>query len=173
LASDVAPRLAKALRSAWLLGPQTAGAGESTRPLSIRRFEQLAWLDIEPGVLTALRNSADILPIPTPINVNTAPREVLAAVMDVDLGVAERLVQHRQRSPFRTLDQLSALLPTGMKADAQRVAVSSSHFEISGRLRLEDRVLEERSLVARRGAGNSTEVVTLHRERRSLELNAP
>jgi hypothetical protein len=44
---------------------------------------------------------------------------------------------------------------------------------VSGRLRLEDRVLEERSLVTRRGSGNGVEVVTLHRERRSLDLNLP
>lgn len=173
LSGDTAPRLAKMLRAAWLAGAETAGAGESTRPLSIRRFEQLAWLDVEPGVINALHKSADILPVPTPINVNTAPREVLAAVLDVDLGVAERIVQQRQRSPFRNLEQLTSLLPQGSKPDPQRLAVATSHFVVSGRLRLEDRVLEERSLVARRGTGNGVEVVTLHRERRSLELNLP
>jgi general secretion pathway protein K len=49
--------------------------------------------------------------------------------------------------------------------------VATTHFLVSGRLRLEDRVLEERSLVTRRGTGNDVEVVTLHRERRSLELD--
>jgi general secretion pathway protein K len=171
LPTDAADRVTRALRAAWLMGPQTAGSGESARPLAIRRFEQLAWLDIEPAIIDGLRQSTDILPVPTPVNVNTASREVLAAVLDVDLGVAERIVQSRQRSPLRTLEQLKPLLPTGAQPDPQRMAVSTSHFEVSGRLRLDDRVLEERSLVVRRGSGNSTEVVTVHRERRSLDLN--
>ena len=42
----------------------------------------------------------------TPVNVNTAPREVLAAVIKgLDLATAERLVQMRQRAPFKTWRQ--------------------------------------------------------------------
>ena len=33
----------------------------------------------------------------------------------------------------------------------QQLAVTSSYFEVRGRLRLEDRMLEQRSLVERRG----------------------
>ncbi|MCE2658555.1 MAG: type II secretion system minor pseudopilin GspK [Rubrivivax sp.] len=173
LPPDAATRLARALRTAWRVTAATAPTEERNRPVAIRRLEQLAWLDIEPGVISALQASTDILPSPTPVNVNTAPREVLAAVLDVDLGVAERLVQQRQRSPYRNLEQLTPLLPEGTKLDPQRVAIATSHFLVSGRLRLEDRVLEERSLVTRRGTGNGVEVLTLHRERRSLDLNLP
>ena len=170
LPADAAQRIAGALQSSWFEQAAGAGARDTARPLPIRRFEQLAWLGIERTVVDGLRASADILPSPTPVNVNTAPREVLSAVLDVDLGVAERIVQQRQRQPFESLEQLGALLPAGRTADAQRVAVSTQHFEVSGRLRLEQRVLEERSLVMRRGSGPGAEVVTLHRERRSLEL---
>ena len=47
-------------------------------------------------------------------------------------------------------------------ADLDRVGVDSSFFEVRGRLRLDDRVLEERSLVQR--ADGST-IVVLQRER--------
>jgi len=76
------------------------------------------------------------------------------------LGSAERIVQARQRGPLRNADEVKALLPEGVKLDDKRAAVGPRHFEVQGRLRLEDRVLEQRSLVERRG----NEVVTLQRE---------
>ncbi len=187
LPADTATRLAASLRAAWVPdttkgtgtgGASTGGtsasasASASAETLSIRRFDQLAWLNVEPGTINALRASVDILPLATPINVNTAPPAVLAAVFGVDLGVAQRLVEHRQRSPFANLEAIKPLLPQGVTPDPQRVAVSTQFFEINGRLRLDERVLEERSLVQRKGSGNTTEVITLHRERRSLDLAA-
>jgi general secretion pathway protein K len=176
LPADTATRLAASLRAAWVpdttRGTGTGGASSGGETLSIRRFDQLAWLNVEPGTINALRASVDILPLATPINVNTAPPAVLAAVFGVDLGVAQRLVEHRQRSPFANLEAMKPLLPQGVTPDPQRVAVSTQFFEINGRLRLDERVLEERSLVQRKGSGNTTEVITLHRERRSLDLAA-
>jgi general secretion pathway protein K len=46
--------------------------------------------------------------------------------------------------------------------------VSSRFFEVEGRLRLDERVLEERSLLER-GAGRGSEVQVRRRERRSLQ----
>ncbi len=170
LPSDAATRLSAALASAWAqAAPGTRPEGEAQQ-LPIRRFEQLTWLGIEASTVAALRPHADILPTASPINVNTASRDVLAAVLDIDGGAAERIVQRRQRTPFESLDALKALLPEGAKVDPQRVAVSTSYFDVSGRLRLDERVLEERSLVMRRGSGNGTQVITLFRERRSMEL---
>jgi general secretion pathway protein K len=167
---DTANQLASRLLAAWTDQPTPAGSPRDDHALPVKRFEQLAWLGFEPDTLKALRNSADILPTATPININTAPREVLAAVLDVDMGVAERLVQRRQRAPFELVERLKPLLPADTKIEPQRVAVMTNHFEVRGRLRLKERVLEERSLVLRRGSGNGTEVVTLHRERLSLQL---
>jgi general secretion pathway protein K len=168
LPSDLAARVGQALQDAW--APLDGKRAEAARSLPIRRFGQLAWLGIEPAAVNGLRTIVDILPAATPVNVNTASREVLAAVLDIDGGAAERLVQRRQRSPFESLDKLTPHLPEGTRLDTQRVSVSTNHFEVSGRLRLDERVLEERSLVMRRGSGNGAEVVTLHRERRSLQL---
>ena len=103
-----------------------------------------------------------LLPSRTPVNLNTAQREVIAAaVAGLDLATAERLVQERQRSPFKSLAAAQALLPTGIRLDPQRVSVASRYFVVTGRLRLDERVLDERSLVERRGV----EVVALSRER--------
>lgn len=181
LPTDIATRLGQSLAEAW--APETPagrggasgsatgrGAGPASRTLPIRRFEHLAWLGFDAATVEALRPLVDILPAPTPLNINTAPREVLAAVLDIDAGTGERIVQLRQRQAFDTLDRLAAQLPPGTRIDAQRVGFGSQYFEISGNLRLDQRVLEERSLVMRRGSGSGAEVVTLHRERRSLQL---
>jgi general secretion pathway protein K len=104
--------------------------------------------------------------------VNTASRAVLAAVLTADPGAAERLVQSRERSPFSTLAQVQAQLGPGWAPGSGRLAVQSAFFEVHGRVRLGERVLEERSLVERRGE-RGAEVVVLRRERRSLPAAAP
>ncbi len=124
-----------------------------------------------PTQMAALQRLCQLagLPVPTAVNVNTAPREVLVAALDgLDLGSAERLVQRRQRRPFATLDEVKAELPEGAVVDATRISVGSSFFEVAGRLRLEERVLEERSLLERRGGDRGGDVVVLRRERRSF-----
>jgi general secretion pathway protein K len=112
-----------------------------------------------------------ILPSPTPVNVNTASREVLAAAVEgLDLGSAERFVQKRQRTPFRSLDEIKRELPAGLaeKLPEARLGVGSRYFEVLGRLRLEERVFEERSIVERRPADRGGDVVAILRERRSI-----
>jgi general secretion pathway protein K len=183
LREDEAARIATGLANAWRArtaappaggasGPG-AGAGndatavdEATRLLPLQRFEHLAWLGLEPAVLQALRPLVDVLPTRTPVNLNTASREVLAAVLAVDAGTAERLVQARQRQAFERLDQAQALLPPGSTLESSRVSVGSQYFEVRGRLRLDDRVLEETSLVRRRGVA---EVLAVQRSRQNLQ----
>ena len=95
--------------------------------------------------------TSTLLPVRTPVNVNTASREVLAAVVKgMDLATAERLVQVRQRDPFKTLGG-SRRRSRARPAQPAAAGVTSSFFEVRGRLRLGDRVLEQRSLVERRG----------------------
>ncbi|HEV7913170.1 MAG TPA: type II secretion system protein GspK, partial [Albitalea sp.] len=93
-------------------------------------------------------------------------KEVLIAAIDnLDLGTAERLVQMRQRTPFRNPDEIKAQLPAASANtfEPQRANVVTSFFEVRGRLRLEDRSLEESSIVERRGL----DIVPLIRRRES------
>lgn len=158
-----ASRLAQGLRDSWK--PLTGKADDATRPLRVERLEHLAWLGMGDPLIERLRPFVDVLPVRTPINLNTASREVLAAVLNVDASSAERLVRARQRSPFVALDKTRPLLPENTAVDGNRVSVQTGFFWVSGRLRLEERILEERSLVQRRG----TDVVTLLREKRNLQ----
>ncbi|MFG5407615.1 type II secretion system minor pseudopilin GspK [Piscinibacter sakaiensis] len=106
----------------------------------------------------------------TKVNVNTAPREVLAAVVPgLDLAGAQRLAQARERSPFRDLAQVSAQLGNAT-LPLTALDVQTAYFEVRGRLRLDDRVLEERSLVRRTP---QREVTVLTRERIAAHERLP
>jgi len=160
---DTGSRVASALGAA-----RTGAAGDDPggAPLPPTRLEDLLWLGLDAATLQRLSPYVDLLPVPTPINLNTAPREVVAAVLNLDLGGAERLLQLRQRKPFERIEDVLAQLPPGTVLEPSRVGVGSSHFHVSGRLRLEERVLEERSLLVRRDG----RVDVLRRERLSFSV---
>ncbi len=172
LPDDTTARLTAAVGSAWGPPQELTGAGADA-VLAPTRLQDLAWAGIEPELLARLAPWVDLLPVRTPVNVNTAPREVLVAAIDkLDLGGAERLLQARQRRPFRHLDEVRALLGE-VQLEPTRLSVVSRHFEILGRLRLDDRVLEERSLVQRRPDSRGARVQVLRRQRQSLDLGSP
>lgn len=161
--SDLAPMIVRGLRAATLASGQSSDAElSSDPPLMPERIEQLAWIGLDTETLALLTPYVSLLPVRTTVNANTAPKEVLAAVIEgLDLASADRLIQARQRNPFRNVAELDALLPQGVSAATERVSVTSSFFEVRGRLRLQDRSVEERALVERR----NLDIVTLRRDR--------
>jgi general secretion pathway protein K len=171
VSADVATRIAAALRDAApppVVDAAASGAAAATvapvadPPLMPRTTRQLAWLGIDPEALRTLEPYVVILPEKAGVNANTASREVLvAAIAGLDLATAEKIVQSRQRVPLKSTADLTALAPALTADSIARVAVGSSFFEVRGRLRLGDVVLEQRSLVQRRGL----DVVVLQRER--------
>jgi general secretion pathway protein K len=155
VAQDVAGRIANGLASAQ------AGS-DAAAPLLPRTVPQLVWLGVDADSVRTLAPYVVLLPRQTPVNVNTASREVLAAtIKGLDLASAERLIQVRQRSPFTTIEQVERELPDVPPLDRTRVGIASSFFEVRGRLRLGDRVLDQTSLVERRGL----DIVVLQRLR--------
>jgi general secretion pathway protein K len=157
VAGDVATRIAEGLRDALASGSNAT----ATTPLLPRSVSQLSWLGVDPQTVRLLEPYVVLLPKPTPVNLNTAAREVLvAAIKGLDLATAERLVQVRQRTPFKSVQEAEAQVPGLSPLPPQQVGVKSNFFEVSGRLRLGDRVLEQRSLVERRGI----EIIALQRE---------
>jgi len=147
VSTDVASRIATGLRDA-----QAPAAQGGSSPLRPRSVAQLTWLGIDASTIALLEPYVTLLPVRTAVNVNTASREVLSSVIKgMDLATAERLVQMRQREPFKTLGAVETQVTGLAPLNPQQLAVVSSYFEVRGRLRLEDRVLEQRSLVERRG----------------------
>ena len=161
VSAGVATTIATALGGAW--------RGGEAASLAPHTLAQLSWLGIDPGTLRLLEPVVVLLPQSTTVNVNTASREVLAAVFDgIDRGAAERLVQLRQRAPFRSYADIQKALPDKVKAPEDRVGVTTRFFEVIGRLRLDDRVLIERSIIERR---NRDAVVILRERRSALDIN--
>jgi general secretion pathway protein K len=164
LPTDLAVRLAQALRDAW------STTASDAKPVAPRNIDQLAWLGVEPEAIERLRPWVTVLPQNTPVNLNTAPAEVLAAAIEgIDLGTAQRLVESRQRAPFKSFAEVLPILPSGQQQlDDRFVGLTTQYFIVRGRLRLGDRVLEEQSLVRRNGLN----VVAIQRERVSHYLGS-
>ena len=137
--TGVADRIANRLLEAI-----TAPSGAA--PLRPQTVAQLSWFGVDPASVQALQPYVVLLQDPTPVNVNTASKEILQAVLNVDAGTAERIVQTRQRTPFKDPKNLTDQFAPSAPPTA-KLAVLSSFFEVRGRLRLVDRVLVERSLV--------------------------
>lgn len=148
-----------------------ADAGDA--PLLPRRYDQLAWLGVSPETLEALRPYATVLPVSTaivPVNLNTASALVIyAALPDIDLAGAQRIVAERDRSPLQTTAAVSTLLGLP-SADLGWASVQSGFFEIRGRLRLDDVALEEVAVARRRSTPTARGVTTLWRERTALTV---
>ncbi len=132
-------------------------------PLKPQRFRQLTWLGINPVTLKRLEPYATLLPTATPVNLNTAPAEVLYAVVSgLDMARARQAVQARAAAPFTDLAKAASVLgvvPSTLVANQH--AVASRAFFVYGRMRIEEISLQEISLVERDG----TQTKTLWRER--------
>jgi general secretion pathway protein K len=170
LPADQLATLAENLRLA--LDP---GANPSTTAAALapQRVEQLVWLGLPRATLEVLKPYITLLPAATPVNLNTASAEVIyACVPKLDLSDAKRLVQQRERAPFRDITEAGKAIGAAFVLVPAQQDVKTSYFEVRGRLRLDQSVLEELSLVRRTGSGAATEVKTLWRERRVSE-NSP
>ena len=162
--------LQRALARAQQAMTSTPPTGDA--PLLPTRFDQLAWLGLSAATLERLRPYLTVLPLlggrATPVNLNTASATVIqAAIPGLDRALAERLVSLRAQQRFTSVAQAMTALERG-KLDSGWAAVSSSFFEIRGRLRLDDVALEEVAVVQRQSDVRGRSVRTLWRARSAL-----
>jgi general secretion pathway protein K len=153
-------KMAENLRFASDISTDNRSASQST--LLPHRLEQLQWLGLSPGTVAALDPYVTILPTATTLNLNTASAEAVYAVTPgISMADAQRVVAARQGQYFRSPADVLALLPGGTTFTANMVSVNSRFFEVRGRLRINDVVIEERSMVQRDGL----EIRIVQRER--------
>jgi general secretion pathway protein K len=117
------------------------------------RLTQLDDLLTIPGytveVVNKLREFVIVLPQPTPVNVNTAPPEVLAAVIEeYSLAEANSLVARRKSASWRELPYFEAELGD-KKAVDRAVSVQSNYFLVYSRVRLDRAALDAEALINR------------------------
>lgn len=171
LGADVARQLADGLLAASL-------AADPAAPLPPQRLEDLAWLGLDEAALARLAPLVTLLPVATPLNLNTAERAVIAGVLGIDAGSADRLVQarnqsrtpHQKKQGFASLALAGQVLGPAVPLNEAAVDVKSAFFEVHGRLRQGAQVVEEHALVERRGGPR---VLLLQRVREARVLAPP
>jgi general secretion pathway protein K len=172
LADGIASALRKSVLAVASLSDSDALAklggekGRAQAPIVPHSYDQILWLGLDAGTLERLRPYVTLLPQrDTQVNINTAPKEVIAAVVDnLDLARAARLVQARQRNPAKdsvsnfVTQQIGEGVPQWVLT---RLSLDSKFFEVKGRLRFEDNIIEQRHLVER----TANDVVVRHQSR--------
>ena len=115
---------------------------------------------VTPRALAAVLPFLSALPAGTPVNVNTAPREVLAAILgNIGGERLEALVADRARKPFTTIAEFRSRLPDGASlASDAALSVKSNYFYVTIEARQGATLSHARALV-RRGGGGKPEIV--------------
>ena len=121
--------------------PQPRGGAEDSYYLGLERpylaanrplidVAELALVrGFDANVLARLRPFTTALPRITAVNVNTAPPEVLAAIVEgLDLDAARTLVAKRERVYFRDNADFLSRLPNGATVPIDGIAVNSAYF---------------------------------------------
>jgi general secretion pathway protein K len=144
--------LSRQLQAAAAAAKSPAGS-TAPAPLMPQQTAQLVWLGLSPGTLAALDNFITLLPEPTPVNLNTAPAEVLmASLPGIDLAQARQWVSLRERGHWPSLEAArKALGAAGQNLQTGQHDVQSRYFEVTGRMRIDDVVQVEQLLVKREG----------------------
>lgn len=182
---SLANRIADALMNATLAAMDTqqsfailGDAGRAKAPVMPDAIDQLPALApfLDAAKVQKLQTYITLLPYvnppeQTPINPNTAPKEVIAAVLNTDTSTAERIVRQRQSSYFTDVADIQKLLPgnitipTGANGGTTGFDLLSSYFEVTGILRLENQIMRERHLVKRTVSGRQVDVKVLNQAR--------
>jgi general secretion pathway protein K len=111
---------------------------------------------VDASVIDRLRPFVTVLPATTPVNANTAPAEVLAAVFpDLPLDAARALVRSREQAWFNQVGDVASRMPgtSGDSAPPQNVSVATNWFEVQGRVRVGRADLQIAALIEREQNG--------------------
>ena len=145
-------RLLAALGRPPQLADAIAAAMDPSRPLA--DIAELAGVRaMDPATLARLQRYATALPQPTPVNVNTAPPEVLVAVVEgLTLPEAQALSALLATEPLRRREEFQARLRKGLSFNPEEVSVGSQFFLVHGRAKVGGSDLRMQALLQRGGA---------------------
>jgi general secretion pathway protein K len=129
------------------------GAGLAANAPLMRTAELVAVKGVSPVALAAVAPWLAALPPGTPVNVNTAPPEVLAAIVVNLTGDAlNAFVAGRAQKPFTTIAEFRARLPEGTTLRGEEaLAVKSGLFMVTVEARQGTTRSRARALVRRSG----------------------
>ena len=131
----------------------TASPPAPDTALTPQDLDQLTWVGVSAPSIEVLRPFVTVLPVKTPVNLNTAPAEVVFATLPtLQMADARRLVNVRANKHLNTLADVGAALgQPQLKTDDNVHSVSSRYFEVAGQLRIGPTTVQEISVVQRDG----------------------
>lgn len=140
LTQALVERLADALDADSLTMTGQSEAQAYGQPMPNARIKHLSDLlklgGFTPSTLEALAPWVDVLPEATPINVNTASAELLAAALpNVSAEQWARALAARQAKPFNNVNELGLLIGTALSESA--FSVNAQYFEMNSLIRFE------------------------------------
>jgi general secretion pathway protein K len=154
----LAERAAKAVASTQVATPTGDGGSappvqSSAKPMALIQLDDLLAV---PGftleVVERLRKYVIVIQQATPVNVNTAAPEVIAALApNYSVSEANGLVARRKQGAFRSVREYEAALG-GATPVANAAAVRSDYFLVLSRVRLDRAALDAEALVWRKAA---------------------
>lgn len=146
------------LMTTSLKKPETATPNRdnepSLQPMTLDHVDDLlAVPGFTPQMINRLKDFVIFLPRATPVNVNTAPAEVLAAKFGVlSLSDATSLVESRNTASFRDIPDFSNRLPgRTLSLSASDASVATNFFLVNGKVRINRAKLEVQALIERNG----------------------
>lgn len=161
------PALAQATANLMSLAQQAAiaysanmanpGAQPGVQPMNLTQVDDLlAVPGFTPEMLDRIRNFVIFLPVATPVNVNTAPAEVLAArITGLTPLEAVALVASRNSLAFRDIADVTQRLPPNAVASATNLSVMTNYFLVNGKVGMDRAEMQIRALIARTGVYTS------------------
>jgi general secretion pathway protein K len=157
------PALAQATANQMATAQKSLAANNQTPdqsgplPMDLTQVaDLLAVPGFTPQMLTKLKDFVIFLPKSksTPVNVNTAPAEVLAALVDgLSLADANLLVEKRNVATFRDIADFKTRLPgVSLNVADSEASVMTHYFLVNGKVHMSRAGLEVQALIERNGA---------------------
>ena len=150
--------------------PKKGSTASPDAALPPTQMDQLVWFGLSPSTIEALKPHAALISVrqTMPVNLNTASAEVIYATgiedptdsnskpQGLTLANGRAIVELRNNNFFRNMAYVGmAAKPLGIEEtlinNTSLFSIKSNHFEVRGRLRLDDLALEELSTLKRDG----------------------
>jgi general secretion pathway protein K len=132
--------------------PAVRAQGRAPMPV-LQVDDLLAVQGMKTEALDKLRPFLVVLPEQTTVNVNTAPPELLAALVEgLSVSEANALVVRRKQAPWRD-PELFRLALNGKKLEPDIADVKSEYFLVHSRVRLDRAALDAEALINRKLGG--------------------
>ncbi|MBN3792913.1 type II secretion system minor pseudopilin GspK [Burkholderia sp. Ac-20353] len=147
--------------------PGLADSDRGPSPLIMTGVDSLLDVDgVTPEMVERLRPFVTVLPTTTAVNMNTAPAEVIAALVPgMSVASAQALVSRRETVFFRNVGDVTLALrgagAPNVTLDTSQIDVNSSYFIVHGRIQHDRAEVDRTSLVYRDPTTHSTRVVRI------------